>query len=146
MVLCMMGEVVKFRKAIKGSRCARGAEGKIVEEGGEFSGRYSVQETDASVVEESNEGKTLGKPVSQLPAEDPSVQVGVCAGSCDSAAGTVGGTPDRPWLSMAPGVHVRGGQWAPPTLAAISGRAGKVTVEKAIGGASVHTGTVPPQI
>ena len=78
MVLCVMGEVVKLGKAIKGL-C--GAKGKVVEEGGEFSGRYSVQEADAPVVKER----------------------------------------------------------APPTLAAISGRARKVTVEKAISGTLVHT-------
>ena len=38
MMLRVMGEVVKLGKAIKGSRRARGAEGKVVEEGGEFSG------------------------------------------------------------------------------------------------------------
>jgi hypothetical protein len=63
----------------------------------------------------------------------------VCAGSRDGAAGAVGGTSDQPRLSTAPDVHVRGGQWAPPTRAAISGRVEKAAVEKAIGGASVHT-------
>ena len=87
MMLRVMGEVVKLGKAIEGSRRARGAEGKIVEEGGEFSGGYGVQEAPRCVF-------TFGE-----------------------------------------------GQWAPPTLAAISGRAGKVAVEKAIGGASVHTGS-----
>ena len=137
MLLRVMGEVVKLRKAIEGSRRARSAEGKIAKEGSEFSGGYSLQETDAPMVEVSNKGKTLGKPT--LPVEDPTMQVRVCAGSRDSAAGAVGGTPDRPRLSMAPGVHVRGGQWAPPTLAAISGRAGKVAVEK-------HTGRVHSEV
>ena len=83
MMLRVMGEVVKLRKAIDRSRHAHSAEGKVVKEGSEFSGRYSVQEVGAPAVKE----------------------------------------------------------WAPPTLAAISGRAGKVAVEKAISGASVHTGS-----
>ena len=37
MVLRMTGEVVKLRKVIEGSRCARGAEGTIVKEGSELS-------------------------------------------------------------------------------------------------------------
>ena len=73
---------------------ARGTEGKVVEEGDEFSGGYGVQEADAPAVEESDEGETLGKPAS--PAEDPSMQAGVCDGGCGSAAGAVGGTPDQP--------------------------------------------------
>ena len=36
-MLCVMGEMVKLGKAIEGSRRARGAEGKVVEEGGGFS-------------------------------------------------------------------------------------------------------------
>ena len=129
-MLRVMGEVVKLGKAIEGSRRARSAEGKVFEEGGKFSGGYGVQEMDAPAVEESAKGKTLalGEPV--LPAEDPSVQARVCAGSRDSAAGAVGGTPDQPRLSTASDVHVRGGQWAPPTLAAISGRAEKAAVAR----------------
>ena len=60
MMLRVMSEVVKLGKAIEGSRRARGAEGKVVEEGGEFSGGYGVQEADAPTVEESDKGKTLG--------------------------------------------------------------------------------------
>ena len=37
MMLCMMGEMVKLRKAIEGSRQVRSAEGKVVEEGSRFS-------------------------------------------------------------------------------------------------------------
>ena len=140
MVLRVMGEVVKLGKVIEGSRHARGAEEKVVEEGGKFSGGYGVQGADAPAMEESDKGKALGKPV--LPAEAPSVQARVCEGSRGSAAGAVGGTSDQPWLSTAPDVHVRGGQWVPPTLAAISGRTEKVAVEKAAGGASVHTPAV----
>ena len=50
MVLCVMGEMVKLGKAIEGSRRARGAEGKVVEEGSKFSGGYSVQEADAAAM------------------------------------------------------------------------------------------------
>ena len=48
MVLCVMSEMVRLRKVIEGSGHARGAEGKVIEEGGKFSGRHSVQEVDAS--------------------------------------------------------------------------------------------------
>ena len=41
-MLHVMGEVVKLGKAIEGSRRARGAEGKVVEEGGGFSSGYGV--------------------------------------------------------------------------------------------------------
>ena len=59
-----------------------------------FSGRYGVQEADASTMEESNNSKALGKPM--LPAEVPSVQAGVCDSGCDSAAGAVSGIPNQP--------------------------------------------------
>ena len=137
MVLHVMGEVVKLRKDIKGLRCVCGAEGKIVEEGGELSGGYSVQEADAPAMEESDKGKALGKPA--LPVEAPSMQVRVCKGSCDSAASAVGGTSNQPWLSMAPDIHVQGGQWVPPMLATISGRVKKVAIKKAASSASGHT-------
>ena len=138
MVLRVMSEMARLGKVIEGSRRACGAEGKVVEEGDEFSGGYGVQETDASVVKENDKGKALGKPAS--PAEAPSVQAGVCEGSSGSAAGAVGGTPDQPRLSTVPDVHVRGGPWVPPTLAAVSERVEKAAVvKKAVGCASVHT-------
>ena len=80
-------------------------------------------------MEESDKGEAAGKPAS--PMEAPSVQTGVCEGSRGSAAGAVGGTSDQPRLSTAPDVHVRGGQWAPPALAAIPGRVGRAAVVKA---------------
>ena len=46
MVLRVMSEMVRLGKVIEGSRRARGAEEKVVEEGGEFSGGYGVQEAD----------------------------------------------------------------------------------------------------
>ena len=120
MVLRVMSEMVRLGKVIEGLWHARGAEGKVVEEGGELSGGYGVQGTDASAVKENNTGKALG--TSASPAEAPSVQAEVCEGSGGSAAGAVGGTPDQPRLLTALDVHVRGGQGVPPTLAAISGR------------------------
>ena len=84
-VLRVMSEMVRLGKVIEGSGRARNAEGKVVEEASGFSGRHGVQEADASVMEESDKGKALGKPAS--PAETPSVQAGVCEGSCGSAAG-----------------------------------------------------------
>ena len=80
MVLCVMSEMMRLRKVMEGSGHARGAEGDVIEEGGKFSGRHSVQKADASAMEESNKGKALDKPVS--PAEVPSVQAGVCDGGC----------------------------------------------------------------
>ena len=137
-VLRVMIETVRLRTVIEGSGRARGAERKVVEEDGKFSGGHGVQEADASAMEENDKGKALGKSAS--PVEAPSVQVGVCEGSCGSAAGAVGGTPDQPRLSTAPDVHVRGGQWVPPTLAAISERVKKAAaVKKAVGSASMHT-------
>jgi len=56
MMLRVMGEMVRLGKVIEGSRHARGAEGKVVEEGGEFSGGHGVQEADASAMEESDKG------------------------------------------------------------------------------------------
>ena len=97
--------MVRLGKAIEGSGRARGAEGKVVEEGGEFSGEHGVQKADASAMEESGMGKVLGKPSS--PAEAPSVQAGACEGSCDSAADAVGGTPDQFRLSTASDAHIR---------------------------------------
>ena len=94
MMLHVMGEVVKLRKIIEGSRRARGAEGKIVEEGGEFSGGHGVQEADASVMKENDKGKAQGKPT--LLAEAPCMQTEVCDSGCDSTAGAVGGTSDQP--------------------------------------------------
>ena len=94
MMLHVMGEMVRLRKAIKGLRCVHSAEGKVVKEGGEFSGRHGVQEADASVMEESDKGKAQGKPVP--PVKAPCVQAGVCNSGCDNAAGAVGGTPDQP--------------------------------------------------
>jgi hypothetical protein len=137
MMLRVMGEVVKLGKAIEGSRRARRAKGKDVEESGELSGGYDVQGTDASAVKEGDKGKALGEPAS--PAEDPSMQAGVCDGGCGSAAGAVGGTPDQPRLSTAPDVHVRGGRGVPGTLAAIAERVAGAAAVKAVGGASVHT-------
>ena len=107
MMLCMMSEVVKLRKAIDSLRRARGAEGKIVAEGSKLSGRYSVQDTEASAMMEDDKDKALGKPVSSV--EAPSVQAEACDGGCDSAVGAVGGTPDQPQLSMTLNVHVHGG-------------------------------------
>ena len=137
MVLHVMGEVVKLGKVIEGSRCARGAEGKIVEEGDELSGRHSVQEADASAMKESDKGKAPGTPT--LLAEAPCMQAEVCDGGCDSAAGAVGGTPDQPRLSTTPDFHVRGGRGVPPTLEAIAERFVEAATVKAVGGASVHT-------
>ena len=94
MVMCVMGEVVKLRKAIKGLRCVHGAEGKVIKEGGELSGRHSVQEADASVMRGSSKGKAQGKPV--LFAEAPCMQAEVCDSGCGSAAGAVSGTPNQP--------------------------------------------------
>ena len=94
MVLHMMSEMVRLRKVIEGSRRARSAEGKVIEEGGEFSGRYSVQEADASVMKESDKGKAQGTLMSL--AEAPCVQAEVCDGGCDSAAGVVSGTLNQP--------------------------------------------------
>ena len=103
----MMGEVVKLRKAIKGLRCAHGAEGEVVEEGGGFSGGYSVQEADASAMRGGDEGKTQGTPM--LSAEAPCVQAEVHDGGCGSAVGAVSGIPNQPQLPTAPDVHVCGG-------------------------------------
>ena len=99
MVLRVMSEMMRLRKVIEGSGRARGAKGKVVEEGGEFSGRHGAQEADASAVEKSDKGKALGKPAS--PAEAPSVQAGVCEGSRGSAACWCGRWNIRP----APTVH-----------------------------------------
>ena len=107
MMLCMMGEMVKLGKAIEGSRRARGAEGKVVEEGGGFSGGYGVQEADAPAMRESDKGKAQGTSTSLAGA--PCVQAEVCDGGCGSAVGAVGGTPDQPRLPTAPDVHVCGG-------------------------------------
>ena len=94
MMLRVMSGMVRLGKVIEGSRRARGAEGKVVEEGGEFSGGYGVQETDASAVKENDTGKALGKPAS--PEEAPCAQARVCDGGCDSAAGAVGNTRPAP--------------------------------------------------
>ena len=107
MMLCMMGEMVKLRKAIEGLRQARGAEGKVIEEGGRFSCRYSVQEADAPVMKESDKGKAQGTSMSLAGA--PCVQAEVCNSGCGSAAGAVSGTPDQPRLPTTPDVHVCGG-------------------------------------
>ena len=69
MMLCVMGEVVKLRKAIEGSRRAHSAEEKVIEEGGEFSGGYSVQEVGAVEESATRARQVLGKPAS--PAEGP---------------------------------------------------------------------------
>ena len=74
MMLRVMGEVVKLGKVIEGSRRARGAEGKIVAEGGELSGGYGVQEADAPAMKESDMGKAQGMPTSSAGA--PCVQLG----------------------------------------------------------------------
>ena len=137
MMLRMMNEMLKLGKAIEGSRRARGAEGKVVEEGGGFSRGYGVQEADAPAMRESDMGKAQGMPTSLAGA--PCVQAEVCDGGCGSAAGAVGGTPDQPRLPTAPDVHVRGGRGVPPTLAAIAGRLAEAADVKAVGGASVHT-------
>ena len=71
-----------------------GAEGKVIEEVGESSGKHGLQEADASAMEESGTGRVPSKPTS--PAEASSMQAGACEGSCDSAAGVVDGTPDQP--------------------------------------------------
>ena len=101
MMLLMMSEMVRLRKVIEGSGRVHGTEGKVVEEGGKFSGGHGVQKADASAMEECDKGslRALGKPAS--PAEAPSVllsavQVGACESGCGSAAGAVGGTPDQP--------------------------------------------------
>ena len=99
MMLLMMSEMVRLRKVIEGSGRVHGTEGKVVEEGGKFSGGHGVQKADASAMEESDKGKAPGKPAS--PAEATSVQAGVCEGSCGSAVGAVGGIPDQPRLSTA---------------------------------------------
>ena len=139
MMLRMMNEMLKLGKAIEGSRRARGAEEKIVEEGGGFSRGYGVQEADAPAMEESDKGKAQG--TSSSLAGAPCVQAEVCDGGCGSAVGAVGGTPDQPRLPTAPDVHVRGGRGVPPTLAAIAGRLAEAAVT-VVGGASVHTDEV----
>ena len=93
-MLCVMSEMVRLGKVIKDLRHAHSAEGKVVKEGSELSGRYGVQGTDASTVKEGDKGKAPGEPVS--PAEAPSTQAEVCKGSGGSAAGAVSGTPDQP--------------------------------------------------
>ena len=60
MMLCVMSKVVKLGKAIDGSRRARSAKGKIVAEGGELSGGYSVQDTEASAMMKGDKGKAPG--------------------------------------------------------------------------------------
>ena len=57
-MLRVMSEMVRLRKVIEGSRRARGTEGKVVEEGGELSGGYGVQEADTSAMKESDKGGT----------------------------------------------------------------------------------------
>ena len=52
MVLRVMSEMVRLRKVIEGSGRVRGAERKVVEEGGKFSGGHGVQKADASTMEE----------------------------------------------------------------------------------------------
>ena len=79
-----------------------------------------MQVTEASAVEGDGTGSTLGKPMSS--AEAPSVQAGACNGSCSSASGVVGGTPDQPRLSVAAGVHIRQGCSAAPVVAAVKKR------------------------
>ena len=135
MVLCMMSEMVRLGKVIEGLWRVRSAVGRVVEEGGKLSGGYGVQETDASAVKENNTGKALG--TSASPAKAPSVQAEICEGSGGSAAGAVGGTPDQPRLLTALDVHVRGGLWVPPTLAAIC-RVEEAAVVKAVGSALGH--------
>ena len=107
MMLHVMSEVVKLRKAIDSLRCAHSAEGKIVAEGSKLPGWHSVQDTEASTMKEDDKGKALGKPA--LPAEAPSVQVEACNGGCGSAAGAVSGTPNQPWLFTTLDVHICGG-------------------------------------
>ena len=75
MMLCVMGKMVKLRKAIEGSRWAHGAEGEVVKEGGGFSHRYSVQEVDAPMMRESDKGKAQG--TSALLVGAPCMQVEV---------------------------------------------------------------------
>ena len=94
MVLCVMSKMVRLRKVIEGSGHAHGAKGKVAGECGESTGRYGVQEADASAMGKNGKGKAKGKPA--LLAEAPSMQAGVCGGGCDSAAGVVGGIPDQP--------------------------------------------------
>ena len=113
-MLRVMSEMVRLRKVTEGSGLARGAEGNVIEEGGESSGRHSVQEAGASATKESDKGKAQGKPAS--PAEAPSMQAGVCDGGCDGAAGAVGGISDQPGLSTAAGVHIRRSMWVHPTV------------------------------
>ena len=45
MVLQVTGEMVRLGKVIEQSGCVCGAEGKVAEEGGEFSGRHSVHQS-----------------------------------------------------------------------------------------------------
>jgi hypothetical protein len=104
MLLRVMSEVVRLGKFMEGSGRARGAEEKVVEEGGELSGRHGVQEADSSAMKENGKGEAQGKPASF--AEAPYMQAEVCDGVCGSAAGAVGGTPDQPRLSTTPDVHV----------------------------------------
>ena len=84
MMLRVMSEMVRLKKVIEGSGRARGAEGKVVEEGGEFSGGHGVQEADASTMKESDKGKAQGTPM--LLVEAPCMQAEVCDGGCGSAA------------------------------------------------------------
>ena len=54
MVLRVMSEMLRLRKVIEESGRARGARGKVVEEGGESSGRHSVQKAGASAMKKSD--------------------------------------------------------------------------------------------
>ena len=128
-----MDKMVTVATIVEESRCAHQVEGKAVKEGGAVSGGHGVQEADASEVEGDGMGNALGTPAS--PAEAPNVQAEACEGSCDSAAGAVGGTPDQPRLSAAAGVHIQEGCSAAPVVAAVKrGRRKKTAAEKAVGG------------
>ena len=94
MMLCVMSEVVRLRKFMEGLGCVCGAEEKVVKEGGELSGRHSVQVVGASAMKESGKGKAQSMPVSFV--EAPCMQAEVCNSGCDSAASVVGGTPNQP--------------------------------------------------
>ena len=75
MVLRMMSEVMRLGKFMEGSGCARGAEEKVVEEGGELSGRH---------------GQTSSRPTGRRP-KALSTQAGCDPSNKDEAAYKVPG-------------------------------------------------------
>ena len=138
MMLRVMSEMLRLRKVIEESGCARGAGGKVIEEGGESSGRHSVQKMGASTVKKSDKGKGQGKPVSLV--EAPSMQAGVCDGGCGSAVGAVGGIPGQPQPSTVTGVHVRRSMWVHPMMAAVNEKIKKAAAfERAISKAAMSS-------